>query len=138
MANFDNRPALVQLIAYYKGDYAIRFTFTSGGVYSLAGASAAFTIYDKAGTSVLALSGGSGLTINGAGGYIDLVMTNAQVVALNTQEYNCELIITLSGGTVWPAIDGTFTVSEYGQADTPDTTLTTVSSKGITITITQQ
>ena len=138
MANFDNRPAWVPFTAYYKGDYAIRFTFTQSGVYSLAGASAVFTVYDKSGTSALALSGGSGLTINGAGGYIDLVMTNAQVVALNTQEYDCELIITLSGGTVWPCIDGIFTVSEYGQEDTPDTTLTTVTSKGVTITITQQ
>jgi hypothetical protein len=136
MPNFDNRPALVQLIAYYKGDYNLRFTFTQNGVYSLVGAAAAFTIYDKNSTSVLALTGGSGLTINGAGGYFDLAMTNAQVVALNSQEYNIELILTLSGGTVWPVIDGTITVSEYGQANTPDSTIS-VTSKGVTITITQ-
>lgn len=136
MANFDNRPALVQLIAYYKGDYNLRFTFTQSGVYSLVGASASFTIYDKAGTPSLTLSGGSGLTINGAGGYIDMAVTNAQIVALNTQEYDTELILTLSGGTVWPVIDGTLTLSEYGQADSPDSTIS-VTSKGVTITITQ-
>ena len=138
MANFDNRPAAVRLLAYYKGDNNLRFTFTQSGVYSLVGASAAFTIYDKAGGTALALSGGSGLTINGAGGYIDLAMTNTQVTALNTQEYDIELILTLSGGTVWPAIDGALTLFESGQVDTPDTTLTTVTSKGVTITITQQ
>lgn len=136
MPNFDNRPALVQLIAYYKGDYNLRFTFTQSGVYSLVGASASFTIYDKAGTPSLTLSGGSGLTINGADGYIDMAVTNAQIVALNTQEYDTELILTLSGGTVWPVIDGTLTLSEYGQADSPDSTIS-VTSKGVTITITQ-
>lgn len=138
MPNFDNRPALVQLIAYYKGDYNILFTFTQGGSpYTFAGASATFTVYDKAGTSALALAGGTGLTITGASGTIALAMTNAQVVALNSQEYNIELILTLSGGTVWPVIDGTLTVSEWGQADTPDSTIS-VTSKGVTITITQQ
>lgn len=136
MANFDNRPALVQLIAYYKGDYNLRFTFTQGGIYSLSGAAATFTVYDKSGATAIALSGGSGLTINGAGGYIDLAITNTQVVTLNSQEYNIELILTLSGGTVWAVIDGTITISEYGQADTPDSTIS-VTSKGVTITITQ-
>lgn len=136
MANFDNRPAILQINAYYKGDYGLLFTFTSGGSpYVLTGASATFTIYEKNGTSALALSSGSGLTISGAAGTIALAITNAQIVALNSQEYNYELIVTLSGGTVWPVLDGVFTVSEYGSAD-QDTTAT-ATSKGVTITITQ-
>lgn len=136
MANFDNRPAILQINAYYKGDYGLLFTFTSGGSpYTLTGASATFTIYEKNGTSALALSSGSGLTISGAAGTIALAITNAQIVALNSQEYNYELIVTLSGGTVWPVLDGVFTVSEYGSAD-QDTTAT-ATSKGVTITITQ-
>lgn len=135
MANHISRPALVELIAYYKGDYSAQIAFTQSGVYSLAGASATFTIYDKAGTSVLALSGGSGLTITGAAGTIDIAITNAQIVALNTQEYNYELIVTLSGGTVWPVLDGVFIVSESGDSSTPDTS-TAVVVKGVTVTIT--
>lgn len=137
MAAFNNRPQNVQLSAYYKGDYDLLFSFTSGGSpYSLAGASAAFTIYDKKRTSVLALSGGSGLTISGAAGTIALAITNAQMVALATQEYDYEFIVTEADTTVWPVLDSTFIVSEDGNPATGDTS-TSVTSKGVTITITQ-
>lgn len=139
MASFDNRPATLQLTAYYKGDYGLLFTFTSGGSpYTLTGATATFTIYDKTGTVALALtsSPAAGLTVSGSGGTVALAITNAQIVALNSQEYNYEFILTLTGGTVWPVLDSVFFLSEYGGADTSDTTKT-VTSKGVTITITQ-
>lgn len=137
MAGFDNRPQLVQLNAYYKGDYRLLFTFTSGGSpYSLASATATFTIYDKTGTSILALSSGSGLTISGAGGTIALAITNAQIVLLGTQQYDYEFIVTLASGVVWPILDSAFIVFEDSNPADADTT-TAISSRGVTITITQ-
>lgn len=117
MPNIDLRPAALPIVVYYKGDVSMRFNFTSGGsTYPLTGATAAFVISEKNGTAALSLSGGSGLTINEAGGYIDLAITNAQIVALASQEYNYEFSITISGD-VWPIMDSVFIVSEDGQAD---------------------
>lgn len=101
------------------------FSFTSGGAaYPLTGASASFIIYEKNGTAALSLSGGSGLTIDEAGGDITLAITNAQIVALATQEYNYEFIVTLSGGVVWPVLDSVFNISENGQASYSGSTIT--------------
>lgn len=117
MPNIDLRPAALPIVVYYKGDVSMRFNFTSGGsTYPLTGATAAFVISEKNGTAALSLSGGSGLTINEAGGYIDLAITNAQIIALASQEYNYEFSITISGD-VWPIMDSVFIVSEDGQAD---------------------
>lgn len=125
MASFDGRPGNFPITAYYKGTFALQFAFTSGGsAYSLAGASATFTIYEKNGTAALSLSSGSGLTITGALGTVDVAITNAQIVALSTQEYNYELILTLSGGDVWPVLDGVFIVSEDGQYNYSGDTIT--------------
>lgn len=136
MASFIGLPGNFPISAYYKGDFAFQFAFTSGGSpYVLTGASASFVIYEKNGTAALTLSGGSGLTINGAAGTIDLAITNAQIVALATQEYNYEFILTLSGGSVWPVLDGTFNVSEDGQASYSGDSVT-VALDGNTITLT--
>jgi len=118
MNNIDLRPAHLPITVYYKGDVSIRFSFTSGGdVYPLASVTAAsFVISEKNGTAALSLSSGSGLTINGAGGYIDMAITHAQIVTLYSQEYNYEFRLTLTGGTEWPVLDSYFTVSEDGQA----------------------
>lgn len=136
MPNFDNRPGNFPITAYYKGDFALQFAFTSGGSpYTLTGAAATFVISEKNGTAALSLSSGSGLTITGAAGTIDLAITNAQIVALATQEYNYEMIVTLSGGSVWPVVDGAFIVSESGQSDYSGDTVT-VALDGNTITLT--
>lgn len=126
MPNLDLRPPALNLLTYYKGDYTIRFEFTQdASVYPLTDVTAAsFIIYEKNGTPALSLSSGSGLTINGAGGYIDLALTNAQVVALYSQEYNFEFILTLTGGDVWPIADGVFIVSEDGQTSVTLTDIT--------------
>lgn len=118
MNNIDLRPAHLPITVYYKGDVSIRFSFTSGGdVYPLTSVTAAsFVISEKNGTAALSLSSGSGLTINGAGGYIDMAITHAQIVTLYSQEYNYEFRLTLTGGTEWPVLDSYFTVSEDGQA----------------------
>ena len=117
MPNLDLRPPALNLLTYYKGDYTIRFEFTDGGsVYPLTDVTAAsFVIYEKNGTAALTLTHLSGMTVNGAGGYVDLALTNAQVVDLYSQEYNFEFLLTMTGGTVWPIADGVFIVSEDGQ-----------------------
>ena len=136
MANFDGRPGVLPITAYYKGTFGMVFSFTSGGAaYSLVGASATFVIYEKNGTAALSLSSGSGLTISGAGGTITLAITNAQMVALSTQEYNYELILTLAGGSVWPVLDSVFNVSEDGQASYSGSAVT-VALDGNTISMT--
>lgn len=136
MASFDGRPGALPITVYYKGDFALQFSFTSGGsAYSLAGASATFVIYEKNGTAALSLSSGSGLTISGAAGTIDLAITNTQIVALSTQEYNYEFILTLSGGTVWPVLDSVFNISENGQASYSGDTVE-VALDGGTVTMT--
>lgn len=137
MANFDGRPGNFPITAYYKGDFSLQFTFTSGGSpYSLAGATAAFIVSEKNGTAALSLSSGSGLTISGGAGTILLSITNAQIVALATQEYDYEMIITLSGGTVWPVVDGAFIVSESGQSNySGDTVDVALDGNSITMTI---
>lgn len=119
MPNLDLRPGTLNVTTYYKGDYSIRFTFTQDGdVYPLTDVTAAtFVISEKNGTAALTLSSGSGLTINGAGGYIDMAITNAQIVALYSQEYNYEFSLTLNSTTVWPILDSVFIVSEDGQTD---------------------
>lgn len=137
MANFDGRPGNFPITAYYKGDFALQFAFTSGGSpYTLTGATATFVISEKNGTAALSLSSGSGLTITGAAGTIDLAITNAQIVALATQEYNYEMIVTLSGGSVWPVVDGAFIVSEGGQSNySGDTVEVALDGNTITLTI---
>jgi hypothetical protein len=136
MANFDGRPGVLPITAYYKGTFGMVFSFTSGGSpYSLVGASATFVIYEKNGTAALSLSSGSGLTISGAGGTVTLAITNAQMVALSTQEYNYELILTLAGGSVWPVLDSVFNVSEDGQASYSGSAVT-VALDGNTISMT--
>lgn len=136
MAQFDGRPGALPITAYYKGDFALQFSFTSGGsAYSLVGASATFVIYERNGTAALSLSSGSGLTISGAAGTIELDITNAQIVALATQEYNYEMIVTLSGGTVWPVLDSVFNVSDSGQSSYSGSTVE-VALDGGTVTLT--
>jgi hypothetical protein len=137
MAQFDGRPGALPITAYYKGAFGMVFNFTSGGTaYPLTGAGAAFVIYEKNGTAALTLSGGSGLTINEAGGSITLGITNAQMVALATQEYNYEFILTLSGGNVWPVLDSVFNVSENGQASySGDTVTVALDGNSISLTI---
>lgn len=137
MANFNGLPGAFPITAYYKGDFSLQFAFTSGGSpYTLTGSTATFIIYEKNGTAALSLSSGSGLTITGAAGTIDLAITNAQIVALATQEYNYEMIITLSGGTVWPVLDSVFNVSENGQASySGDTVEVALDGNAVTLTI---
>jgi hypothetical protein len=136
MANFDGRPGVLPITAYYKGDFALQFAFTSGGsAYSLVGATATFVIYERNGTAALSLSSGSGLTISGAGGTVTLAITNQQMVDLSTQEYNYELILTLAGGSVWPVLDSVFNVSEDGQASYSGSAVT-VALDGNTISMT--
>ena len=137
MAQFDGRPGALPITAYYKGAFGMVFNFTSGGsAYPLTGASAAFVIYDKNGTAALSLSSWSGLTINEAGGSITLGITNAQIVALATQEYNYEFILTLTGGNVWPVLDSVFNVSENGQASySGDTVTVALDGNSISLTI---
>jgi hypothetical protein len=137
MAQFIGLPGALPITAYYKGDFGMVFNFTSGGsAYPLTGASAAFVIYEKNGTAALTLSGGSGLTINEAGGSITLGITNAQMVALATQEYNYEFILTLTGGNVWPVLDSVFNVSENGQASySGDTVTVALDGNSISLTI---
>jgi len=136
MAQFDGRPGALPITAYYKGDFALQFAFTSGGsAYSLVGATATFVIYERNGTAKLSLSSGSGLTITGAAGTIDLDITNTQIVALSTQEYNYEMILTLSGGSVWPVLDSVFKISEDGQSGYSGSTIE-VALDGGTVTLT--
>lgn len=137
MAQFIGLPGALPITAYYKGSFGMVFNFTSGGTaYPLTGASAAFVIYEKNGTAALTLSGGSGLTINEAGGSITLGITNTQMVALATQEYNYEFILTLSGGNVWPVLDSVFNVSENGQASySGDTVTVALDGNSISLTI---
>jgi hypothetical protein len=137
MAQFDGRPGAFPITAYYKGNFSLQFAFTSGGSpYSLVGSTATFVIYEKNGTAALSLSSGSGLTIVGAAGTIDLAITNAQIVALATQEYNYECIITLSGGSVWPVLDSVFNVSEDGQSTySGDTVTVALDGNAITLSI---
>ena len=136
MAQFDGRPGALPITAYYKGDFALQFSFTSGGsAYSLVGASATFVIYERNGTAALSLSSGAGLTISGAAGTVELDITNAQIVALATQEYNYEMILTLSSGTVWPVLDSVFNVSDSGQSSYSGSTVE-VALDGGTVTLT--
>lgn len=136
MASFDGRPGNFPIKAYYKGDFSLVFALTSGGsAYDITGATASFVISEKNGTEALSLSAGSGLTIVGASGTITLEITNAQIVALATQEYNYELIVTLASGSVWPILDGVFDVSESGQYNYDGDTVT-VALDGNTISMT--
>lgn len=122
MPNLDLRPGTLTFITYYKGDQSVRFNFTQNSVaYPLTDVTAAsFVVYEKNGTAALTLTHSSGLTISAAGGYIDMAITNAQIVALFSQEYNYEFSLTLTGGTVWPILDSVFIVSEDGQTAVTD------------------
>ena len=58
------------------------------------------------------------------------------LVALATQEYNYEFILTLSGGNVWPVLDSVFNVSENGQASySGDTVTVALDGNSISLTI---
>lgn len=133
MAAYDSRPINLPITAYYKGDFSLDFNFTSGGSpYDISGASAEFVIYSQSGTVKLTLSGGSGLTIGSNS--IALAITNTQIVALATQEYKYEFILTLGSGLVWPVLAGPYIVSEAG-LESVTTGAVSVSLDGGAITI---
>jgi hypothetical protein len=136
MPNLDLRPGTLPIIVYYKGDVSFRFYFTSGGsVYPLTDiTAAAFVISEKNGTAALTLAAGTGLTVNAAGGYVDLAITNTQIVALYSQEYDYEFRLTLTGGIVWPVLDSYFTVSEDGQAEVTGSDIS-ISLDGTTVDV---
>lgn len=139
MADVKKIPGAVHLVTYYKGDWTQQVTMTdsNGSAYDLTGASAAFTIYEMNGTTALALAtGGSGITHTGSGGVLTITATNAQIVALATQDYRYELLVTTSGGTVIPVLDGVFTVTEDGTAVADGTSVTvSIGSGNISLTL---
>lgn len=130
-------PGKVRLTAYYKGDWSQDVEMVEGGSpYDLTGATAVFSIYDRNGTQALSLSSGSGITHTGAGGVLTITATNAQVVDLNTHDYNYELILTLQSGRVWPILDGIFSVTEDGdEAATGDNVSVVIENDAITLTL---
>lgn len=138
MADVKKIPGAVQLVTYYKGDWTQQITLTSGGsAYDITGATATFVLYEMNGTAALSLAtGGSGITHTGSGGVITISATNAQIVALATQDYRYELILTLSGGTVMPLLDGIFTVTEDGTAIADGSSIeVSIGSGDITLTL---
>lgn len=139
MAEVKKVPGAVKLTAYYKGTWVqeVAMTDSNGSAYDLTGASAAFTVYEMNGTAALELStGGSGITHTDAGGVITITATNAQIVALSTQDYRYELLVTTSGGTVIPVLDGIFTITEDGTSVADGTSVTvSIGSGNITLTL---
>lgn len=137
MSDSKKVPGSVHFIAYYKGDWAQEIDIISGGsAYDLTGATVTFTIYEMNGTAALTLStGGSGITHTSTGGVVSITATNAQIVALATQDYLYEFIVTLSGGRVWPMLDGVFTITEDGTATATGDSIT-VSIENDTVELT--
>lgn len=138
MADVKKIPGAVQLVTYYKGNWTQQVTLTSGGdPYDIADATATFILYEMNGTAALTLAtGGSGITHTGSGGVITISASNAQIVALATQDYRYELILTLSGGTVIPLLDGIFSVTEDGTAVADGSSIeVSIGSGDITLTL---
>lgn len=138
MSEVKKVPGALQLTAYYKGDWTQQISITSGGsAYDLTGATATFILYEMNGTAALSLAtGGSGITHTSAGGVVTITATNAQIVALATQDYRYEFIVTLSTGRVWPMLDGFFTITEDGTAAATGATVTvTIENDTVTLTL---
>lgn len=116
MQTFDSRPATVPIVAYYKGDFALRVRVKQNGeAYPLTGASGSFIVKEKRNGTIQV---NNPLTIDEANGIIDIDITNAQIVDLATQEYDYECILNMPGGIVWPILDSVFEISEDGQSGT--------------------
>jgi hypothetical protein len=137
MSELKKVPGSVHLFAYYKGDWIQEIDIVSGGsAYDLTDATATFTIYEMNGTAALSLStGGGGITHTSTGGVVTVTATNAQIVALSSQDYRYEFIVTISSGRVWPMLDGVFTITEDGTAAATGDSLT-VSIENDTVTLT--
>lgn len=66
--------------------------------------------YGSNNITVLALTNGSGVTLTGASGLIEILITDAQTSALEEKEYFYTLRIESAGGIVSELMRGTFEV----------------------------
>ncbi len=134
MAEVRKVPGSVHLTAYYKGNWTqnIVLTNSNGSPYSIAGSTAQFVVYEMNGTAALTTTP----THTGAGGVITIAATNAQIVALSTQDYRYELILTLADTTVLPILDDIFSITEDGATSSSATDISiTIGGGDITLTL---
>lgn len=67
-------------------------------------------VYDSHNKTELTLTNSSGITLTGASGLIEILITDAQTSAFNEKEYFYTLKIESSGGIVSELMRGTFEV----------------------------
>lgn len=108
-------PARYSLRAYEGATFRKRITVLTGDVGSdprdLTGYTAAFVIHDTAGTPLLTLTQVSGITLGGAAGTIDVVVTAAQTLSATWTGALYYLMITAPGpGDTDALLFGTFSI----------------------------
>lgn len=113
MAEFPEKAGELNIVLRSGTDFSLPLTWkdNAGTPYNLTGYTAAFQIRASAadtGTPLLSLTDGSGITLGGAAGTIDIDITNAQNnFGQRTMVY--DLILTDSLGSKHPLIKGTVT-----------------------------
>lgn len=106
-------PGTYDITCWQGADYDKTFTITQDGTaLNWSGYSARMQVRNAADATavLLSLTNGSGITLGGTAGTVDLVITNAQSAALTAGSYAYDLELISSGSAVTRLLQGAFNV----------------------------
>lgn len=106
-------PGLYDITCFQGADYDQSFTVTQGGTaLNWSGYSARMQVREAADATatLLSLTNGSGITLGGTAGTIDLVITNAQSAAVVSGSYAYDLELISGSTAVTRLLQGSFNV----------------------------
>ncbi len=106
-------PATLNLVCYQGAsfDYALTWR-TNGTAVNLTGYSARMQVRESydAGTAVVSITSGTGITLGGTAGSIILELTPTTTAGVPSGQYVYDLELQTSGGYVTRLLEGNFTV----------------------------
>lgn len=107
-------PGTYNITCWQGATFDRTFTITQNGTaLNLSGYTSAMQVREAADSTafLLSLTSGSGITLGGTAGTIDVLITAAQSSAIDAGSYAYDLEITSNGGEVTRLLQGGFTVS---------------------------
>lgn len=106
-------PGAFDITAYQGADYDQSFTVTQGGTaLNWSGYSARMQVREAADATatLLSLTNGSGITLGGTAGTIDLAISNAQSAAIASGSYAYDLELISGSSAITRILQGSFNV----------------------------
>lgn len=110
MATVTNLPGTLNIQVYIGATFSLSLTWNSdGSPVDLTGYSAAMKIVNGQET-IASLTDGDGITLGTTDGTIAITISSDDTTAYTSQTANYDLLLTSSGGTVYPLIAGVCTI----------------------------